>query len=268
MKIQNIWNHPPGLGFPQAIVRASVSKQFKLQYDNKTILINSWKIWRYCKRSIINFRGGQSHLNFDETMSSLKIFWRVFVPFRWLHYLGLFCCIQVTLMHHDQQGFSIFLQEKQRCFRATKLLKKKHAKVKFKAFWKLWISLFLCCASKLVILYHGDWKVTFLSSSWVCPKIGVPQNGWFIMENPIKIEVIWGVFPPIFGNTQLEVTVPTFEFGSRFHSPSQKGHNSRVLCHQLSIPKPMFEGDGVLVGRNIPRGIPIHAQISNKNPNT
>ena len=38
--------------FPQAIVRASVSKQFKLQYDNKTILINCWKIWRYCKRSI------------------------------------------------------------------------------------------------------------------------------------------------------------------------------------------------------------------------
>ena len=23
---------------------------------------------------------------------------------------------------------------------------------------------------------------------WVFPKIGVPQNGWFIMENPIKIQ--------------------------------------------------------------------------------
>ena len=22
---------------------------------------------------------------------------------------------------------------------------------------------------------------------WVFPKIGVPQNGWFVMENPIKI---------------------------------------------------------------------------------
>ena len=22
---------------------------------------------------------------------------------------------------------------------------------------------------------------------WVFPKVGVPQNGWFIMENPIKI---------------------------------------------------------------------------------
>ena len=26
---------------------------------------------------------------------------------------------------------------------------------------------------------------------WVFPKIGVPQNGWFIMENPITW-MIWG----------------------------------------------------------------------------
>ena len=26
----------------------------------------------------------------------------------------------------------------------------------------------------------------FLCDKWVFPKIGVPQNGWFIMENPIK----------------------------------------------------------------------------------
>ena len=33
-------------------------------------------------------------------------------------------------------------------------------------------------------------------SVWVFPKIGVgPQNGWFIMENPIKKWMIWGVFP-------------------------------------------------------------------------
>ena len=27
-----------------------------------------------------------------------------------------------------------------------------------------------------------------VASIWVFPKIGVPQNGWFIMENPIKME--------------------------------------------------------------------------------
>ncbi len=27
-----------------------------------------------------------------------------------------------------------------------------------------------------------------LSHKWVFAKIGVPQNGWFIMENPIKMD--------------------------------------------------------------------------------
>ena len=29
-------------------------------------------------------------------------------------------------------------------------------------------------------------------SKWVFPKIGVPQNGWFIMEHPILKWMIWG----------------------------------------------------------------------------
>ena len=29
---------------------------------------------------------------------------------------------------------------------------------------------------------------TFLKNTWVFPKIVVPQNGWFIMEKPIKMD--------------------------------------------------------------------------------
>ena len=43
-----------------------------------------------------------------------------------------------------------------------------------------------------------------LGDIWVFPKIMVPQNGWFIMENLIKMDDLGGK-PTIFGNTHLNI---------------------------------------------------------------
>ena len=34
------------------------------------------------------------------------------------------------------------------------------------------------------VFSQKTWRI----SKWVFPKIGVPQNGWFIMDNPIKMD--------------------------------------------------------------------------------
>ncbi len=52
----------------------------------------------------------------------------------------------------------------------------------------------------LKYLWFSISKCFFLNKS-VFPKIGVPPNGWFIMENPIKMEDL-GVLGT-FGNTQI-----------------------------------------------------------------
>ena len=41
----------------------------------------------------------------------------------------------------------------------------------------------ICC-----LILVGPPCKSIYRNIWVFPKIGVPQNGWFIMENPIKID--------------------------------------------------------------------------------
>ena len=53
---------------------------------------------------------------------------------------------------------------------------------------------------KLMFMVHVGKCSSFWLILWVFPKIGLPQNGWFIMENPYFLMDDLGGKPTILGN--------------------------------------------------------------------
>ena len=61
-----------------------------------------------------------------------------------------------------------------------------------------YMGLFFC------ISYKSIQKLYLFIAIWVFPKIGIPQNGWFIMENPIKMDDLGA---PLFSETSISMLV-------------------------------------------------------------
>ncbi len=94
------------------------------------------------------------------------------------------------------------------------------------------------------------------------PKIGIPQNGWFIMENRIKIHDLGGK-NPIFGSTPIFQWVSS-QFGRFFDVPTHDGsiHLGKIrkkITRRMDPIKKSHELHGSV-------NIPFHPDSSHGNP--
>ena len=84
-------------------------------------------------------------------------------------------------------------------------------------------------------LYIRYKRIRYSIHIWVIPKIGVPQNGWFIMENPIKMDDL-GV--PLFSETSIyyELEIRSKAFFSNFFLLRKNIQIENIYIYRKGIP--------------------------------
>ena len=87
--------------------------------------------------------------------------------------------------------------------------------------------------SEMAVSRKDPWD--YARQMWVFPKIVVPQNGWFIMENPIKIDDLGGI--PIFGNTRVKYNIKLLLFFRGRNCKSRDTGNSFSRTRTANLPE-------------------------------